>query len=175
MKSNPITALSDLFGKLVVEHGSAVVQEKHIALLKEQFAILERENTKLNTRLEKSESEKQILKTENKNFKKENIQLKKKIESIQSNLRDKGQILILQCLATLEPDKMMPESSIVSTCNLSKRIVNYHLRELEEEDMVECEDSDGSDELYWYLAHDGLGYLIKHKLISQQTKPLDGE
>lgn len=175
MKSNPIAALSDLFGKLVVEHGSAVVQEKHIALLKEQFAILERENTKLNVRLEKSESKNQILKTENKNLKKENIQLKKKIDSIQSNPLDKGQILILQCLATLEPNKMMPESSIVSTCNLSKRIVNYHLEELEEDDMVSREYTDNSDEPYWYLAHDGLGYLIKHKLISQQANPVDPE
>lgn len=172
MKSNPITALSDLFGKLVIEHGSAVVQEKHIALLKEQFAVLERENTKLNTRLEKSESDNKVLKTENKTLKKENIQLKKKIESIQENLLDKEQILILQCLATLSSDKVMPVSSIVLTCNLPKKIVNYHLVELEENSMIECDFVE--TELYCCLSHDGLGYLIKHKLISQQGIQADG-
>lgn len=170
MKS--ITALFSPLERFITEHGSAMIQEKHIALLKEQFAILERENTKLNARLEKSEYEKQILKTENKNFKKENIQLKKKIESIQENLLDKGQISILQCLATLPSDKMMPVSSIVSTCNLSKKVVNYHLVELEEDSMIECDFVE--NELYCCLSHDGLGYLIKHKLISQQTNPLDG-
>ena len=70
---NPITALSDLLNKLVVEHGSAVIQEKHITLLKEQFAILERENTNL-------QSKNQILETEMQNLKAENKQLKKKIQ-----------------------------------------------------------------------------------------------
>jgi hypothetical protein len=37
---NPITALFDPIEKLITEHGSAVIQEKHIALLREQIAIL---------------------------------------------------------------------------------------------------------------------------------------
>jgi hypothetical protein len=40
---NPLTALPDLLGKLGSEHFSAEVQTKHIALLKEQFGVLERE------------------------------------------------------------------------------------------------------------------------------------
>ena len=63
---NVLTAIPDLLGKLGNEHFSAEVQGKHIALLKEQFSILERENAKLVICLEKSESKNQILKTENK-------------------------------------------------------------------------------------------------------------
>lgn len=168
MKSNPITALSNLFGKLVIEHGSAVIQEKHIALLKEQFTILERENTKLTVSLEKSVSKNQILITENQALKKENIQLKKKIEtyekSTHDNLLDNNQILILQCLATLPPENMLPLEPIMSTCNLSEQTARYHLQEFEDKSMIECEYING--EPYWSLDHDGRGYLIKHKLIS---------
>lgn len=168
MKLNPITVLSDLFSKLVIEHGSAVIQEKHIALLKEQFAILERENTRLTASLEKSETKNQILKTENQALKKENIQLKKKIEtyekSTHDNLLDKEQVLILQCLATLAHDKMFPLEAIVSSCNLSEQATLFHLQELEDESMIDCSYIDGIP--YWSLDHDGRRYLMKHKLIS---------
>jgi tRNA(Ile2) C34 agmatinyltransferase TiaS len=40
--SNPLRTLLDEFEKLVVEHGSAVVQAKHIALLRDEVARLER-------------------------------------------------------------------------------------------------------------------------------------
>jgi len=89
MKSNPITALSNLFSKFVIEHGSAVVQEKHIALLKEQFSILERENTKLTAEKAELQSKNKILETENKALKDENIDLKKKIEEYQTSIHKK--------------------------------------------------------------------------------------
>ena len=53
-----LTAIPDLLGKLATEHLSAEVQEKHIALRKEQFGVLEREIARLNT-------EKSDLKAEN--------------------------------------------------------------------------------------------------------------
>jgi hypothetical protein len=70
---NPITALSDLFSKLVIEHGSAVIQEKQIALFRDELAILGRKLTESDSRIEKLEMENQNLKTDNE-------QLKKKIQ-----------------------------------------------------------------------------------------------
>ena len=130
--------------------------------------MLERENTKLTVSLEKSETKNQILKTENKALKKENIDLKKKIQtyekSTHDNLLDKEQILILQYLATLSPDNMLPLELIMSTCNLSEHTALYHLQELENKSMIESEDI--NDAPYWFIDHDGRRYLIKHKLIS---------
>ncbi len=78
---NPLTALPDLLGKLGSEHFSAEVQTKHIALLKEQFGVLLRENTVLAAKNDKLKSENKILKAKNKALKQENINLKIEIES----------------------------------------------------------------------------------------------
>lgn len=67
---NPITALSDLFNKLIIEHGSAVIQEKQIALFKDELAILGRKLADSDIRIEKLETENQNLKTENEQLKK---------------------------------------------------------------------------------------------------------
>ena len=80
---NPLTALPDLLGKLGSEHFSAEVQTKHIALLKEQFGVLERENKKLTTEKAELKAENKILKAKNKALEKENINLKIEIESHQ--------------------------------------------------------------------------------------------
>jgi len=168
MKLNPITALSDLLGKLVIEHGSAVITEKNLAFLRDQMAATEKEIARLTVSLEKSESKHQTLKTQFQNLKNENKGLKKKIQiyekSTHDNLLDNNQILILQCLATLPPENMLPFAPIMSACSLSEQAAHYHLQELEDKSMIECEYING--EPYWSLDHDGRGYLIKHKLIS---------
>jgi hypothetical protein len=78
---NPLTALPDLLGKLGSEHFSAEVQGKHIALLKEQFGVLERENSKLSSEKAELKAENKILKAKNKALEQENINLKIEIES----------------------------------------------------------------------------------------------
>lgn len=78
---NPLTALPDLLGKPGSEHFSAEVQTKHIALLKEQFGVLERENKKLTSEKTELKAENKILKAKNKALEKENINLKIEIES----------------------------------------------------------------------------------------------
>ena len=78
---NPLTALPDLLGKLGSEHFSAEVQGKHIALLKEQFGVLQRENTALAAERTELKTENEVLKSENEALKQENINLKIEIES----------------------------------------------------------------------------------------------
>jgi len=166
--ANILAAIPELLGKLGSEHFSAEVQGKHIALLKEQFTILERENAKLIISLEKSELKNQILKSENKNLKNEAIQLKKKIEAFEKPTHDnsfpKEQILILKCLSKIPTDKMISTKQIMEACKLTEHSALYHLQELEEMSMIESNYI--NDEPYWLLDHDGRGYLIKNKLMA---------
>lgn len=62
----------DLFNRLIIEHGSAEVQSKHIALVREQLALadkriaeLESENSLLKSKLENTETTIQELTKEN--------------------------------------------------------------------------------------------------------------
>ncbi len=77
-----ITSLFAPIEKLITEHGSAVIQEKHIALLKEQLTLLKEKFSVL-------ESENETLKTENQNLKTDNEQLKKKTEEYKNTLHKK--------------------------------------------------------------------------------------
>jgi regulator of replication initiation timing len=79
-KMNPLTALPDLLGKLGSEHFSAEVQGKHIALLKEQFGILSRENTQLSSEVSALKTEIGVLQSEKEHLAKENKILKSKIQ-----------------------------------------------------------------------------------------------
>jgi len=69
---NPITALTDLLGKLVIEHGSAVITEKNLAYLRDQLVAAEKEINRLT-------SDNENLKIKVANLADENEQLKKKI------------------------------------------------------------------------------------------------
>jgi regulator of replication initiation timing len=69
----------DGFEKLINEHGSAAILRDHLSLMKTQFAVLERENTKLTTENTELKAKIQTLETDNRNLKTENDKLKKKI------------------------------------------------------------------------------------------------
>ncbi len=74
MTINPITALLEPLEKLIVEHGSATIQEKHIALLKDQLLILKEKLSILATDKDKTDRENEQLKSENQTL---NIEIKK--------------------------------------------------------------------------------------------------
>lgn len=56
--------LLDLFNDLIVEHGSAVVQGKHIAMFRDQLTILDKKLLESESRIKQLESENKYLKTE---------------------------------------------------------------------------------------------------------------
>lgn len=78
MKLNPITALSDLLGKLVVEHGSAVITEKNLAYLRDQLTAAEKEIDRLTTDNENLKAKTENLTTENEQLKKQINEFHKK-------------------------------------------------------------------------------------------------
>jgi hypothetical protein len=166
MSLNPIVALTEKFEKLITEHGSATIQSKHIALLKDQFAFLEKENAKLNTKLEKFVSKHQILRTENANLKKENAKLLKIIHTFKRPSQDLSHITeqdkILMFLAE-NNDEMFPVEAIMSACDLSEHKTLYHVDRLDAADKITASYEDGVP--YWYLDDAGRAYLVEKKLL----------
>ena len=77
--ANILTAIPELLGKLATEHVSAEVQGKHIALLKEQFGILDREKTQLASENSVLKAEIQGLQSEKEHLIKDNEILRGKI------------------------------------------------------------------------------------------------
>lgn len=162
---NPITALSDLFGKLIIEHGSAIIQEKHIALFKDELMILGKKLTESDSRIEQLESENQNLKTEN-------TILKKKIQSYEKStheiLLSEIEIKVLIFLAKQEHAEITPEH-IAQSLNTNLPVISFHLEDLRAKKFIESRPVapfDHSPRRFWSLAQEGRRYLIKHKLIS---------
>ncbi len=158
MNTNPIKKLSSLFEKLIIEHGSAVVQEKHIALLKEQFSLLEKENTGLQT--------------ENNALKNEIINLKKKIHLYEKSSQvitiNETELQILTYIASQEHDEISPED-IAESLSINLQIVAFHLGNLKTKQMVtsrQIAPFDMSPKRFWSLSHGGRSYLIENKHIS---------
>ena len=164
MKSNPIKALSDLLGKLVVEHGSAVIQEKHISLLKEQFSILERENSKLLADKTELQSKNQVLETENEALKKENIQLKKRIQSEEQPLDNLLHEIEIKVLLYLSSNSGRDTKQISKALNITEEIIKFHTVELKTKNMIVSEHVPMDDDIL-SLDQTGRRYLIEHNLI----------
>jgi predicted RNase H-like nuclease (RuvC/YqgF family) len=148
MKSDPIKALSDVLGKLVVEHGSAVIQEKHISLLKEQFSILERENEAL---------------------KKEIMQLNNRIQSgeqpLDDNLLHEIEIKVLLYLSS---NSGRNTKQISKELNITEEIIKLHTGILKTKSMIASGD-DPADNDIWSLGQAGRQYLIENDLIKHES------
>jgi predicted nuclease with TOPRIM domain len=78
--ANILTAIPELLGKLATEHVSAEVQGKHIALLKEQFGVVERDIARLTAEKSELKAENKTLKAKVKSLEKKNVDLTKIIE-----------------------------------------------------------------------------------------------
>jgi flagellar motor switch/type III secretory pathway protein FliN len=166
--------LTDLFSKLIVEHGSAEVQAKHIALFKDQLALADKKAALL-------ESENTILKAENEKLKsdfeqsqKENEILRSKIQeyeqptkqSSHSELLDKVKVDILVALSRQE---QTITEQLAGFLNIGVETSRFHLRELSKKKMVIdniAPDDDGSFRECWELEHEGRRFLVENNLIS---------
>ena len=164
MDTNPIKKLHGLLDKLIIEHGSAVVQEKHIALLKEQLSLVEKENAEL-------KAQKQSLEEENQALKNNNIYLKKKIDIYEKPSHvitiDEIELKILIYLATQEHDKISPED-ISKSVDIKLQMAIFHLNNLKNKQMVDSRPIapfDHSPKRFWTLSQNGRHYLIENSHI----------
>ena len=162
--------LLDLFSKLVVEHGSAEVQSKHIALFKDRLALADKNTTLL-------ESENAILKTENEKLKsdiqesqKENKLLRSKIHEYEQTSHDypitDESIKILSYLAKNEEPSTL---AIARTLNIEIETARFFLHELRSLNMVIDNfriDEYGSGFHAWSLEQEGRRFLMKNKMLT---------
>jgi predicted RNase H-like nuclease (RuvC/YqgF family) len=169
MKSSPIKALSDLLGKIVIEHGSAVIQEKQISLLKEQFSILEREHSKLLANKTELQSKNQVLETENEALKREIMQLEKRIQSdaqpLDNNLLHEIEIKVLLYLSS---NSGRNTKQISKALNIKEEIVKFHAGELKTKSMI-TSGHDPTDDYIWSLDQAGRRSLIENNLIEHES------
>ncbi len=169
MESNPIKALSDLLGKLVIEHGSAVIQEKQVSLLKEQFSILERENSKLLAEKAELQSENQVLETENEALKKEIMQLKKTRQSDEQPPHDNLLHEIeIKVLLYLSGNSGRNTKQISKALNINEETIKFHIGELKTNYMITSA-HDSADDDIWSLDLAGRQYLIENNLIKHES------
>jgi len=159
--------LLDLFNQWIVERGSATVQEKHIALFRDQLTLadkriieLESEITSFKSKLKNSQTTINQLTKENAELKKKN-QVSEKPSHNSSLIKEQDQILLF--LAN-NNDMLFSADNIASECGFSEHKALYHIKMLEENDMISSTYEDGVP--YWSLDDDGRAYLIEKNLLS---------
>jgi DNA-binding transcriptional ArsR family regulator len=158
--------LTDLFSKLIVEHGSAEVQAKHIALFKDQLAMADKKTTLL-------ESENSVLKAENEKLKseleksgKENGILRSKIQEYEQPSHDNPlEGTKIKILVYLSDAEASTADEIATNLNLKLQVVRYHLEELSRNILI-AEEYNPIGSNWWSLAQDGRKYLISNGLLT---------
>jgi len=166
--------LTDLFSKLIVEHGSAEVQMKHIALFKDQLALADKKVALL-------ESENSILKAENEKLRsglelsqKENEILRSKIQEPEQTTKNPSHNHLLDnvksdILVALSKREQTITEHLASVLNIGVETARFHLRELSKKNMIIdniAPDDDGSFRECWELEHEGRRFLVENNLIS---------
>ena len=151
--------LLELFDKWIVERGSAKVQEKHIALFRDQVAaaeakisVLDNENCNLTTKLEASVKEIEILKKTLKEYETKSHDLT--IEETETK--------ILVFLSSIESG---PVKEISSSLNCGETVALFHLEELKGKGMVKSNRVPMLGD-YWSLEQPGRKFLIQKGLIN---------
>jgi len=162
--------LLELFSKLVVEHGSAEVQSKHIAMFKDQLVLadkrileLESENAVLTSKLENAETTIQQLT-------KEDEILRRKIQDYEQHAEqpthtDPLEEIKVKLLCALSLQQHLTLTELASSSNSGRDFVQFHLDELKAKHMVKVIKRYCEPDL-WTLIHDGRKYLIENGLLT---------
>lgn len=155
--------LTELFNEWIVERGSAKVQEKHIALFRDQLAmadkkvaLLEKENEKLKSDLQESQKENKILRSKIQEYEQPSQQ------SSHGNLLDNNKLEILKLLFK---QQNLQEEQIAQALKMDLPIVKFHLGELQKRKFVTDSYPRSRNNHFiraWSLAHEGTGYLLEN-------------
>ncbi|MEZ4484686.1 MAG: hypothetical protein R2864_08830 [Syntrophotaleaceae bacterium] len=163
MNFNPVTKITAKLEQLIIEHGSAVVQQKHISLLKEQLSFLEQKFSSI-------EQENTDLKTELENLRIENSHLKDKIQTYEnsshSNLLDEVKIKILKFLST--KPKSIPRE-ISQALGSEEEATEFHLQEMQSDNFVKrgtTRKERGRLFTCWSLDQEGRRFLVENQMLS---------
>jgi predicted nuclease with TOPRIM domain len=167
-------SIVDYIEKLIIEHGSSTILRDHLALLKEQTLMLEKEivrltseNANLMQKITVLQSENQALKTKVENFEKENAKLRSIVQKYQqpnAPLLDKEETEILLFLFNHHSDALTFQ--IAKSLNLSEDIAKYHLEELHQKKFIRISFPIVPGQDSWTIEQKGKKYLVENKLIS---------
>lgn len=158
MNFNPF----DLFNDFVIEHGSALVTEKHIALIKDQFMLAEKEITKLKLELKDMQAENNKLREIVQKYQKPNY----------DDILSEQEVNILRLLSKHDDRRQIRADHIAESLNLELQTTIFYLNELVEKKMILDHHIAGSEWAgttsysYWTLEQGGRRYLVEKKLIS---------
>lgn len=153
--------LTELFNEWIVERGSAKVQEKHIALFRDQLTMADKRIAKLESELKNSQARIN-------QHTKENAVLSQKIKAYENSSHttsiDDTKIKILIFLSKFSSGDELDANDIASACEISDQVALFHLEELDKIRYVSASLAIGRPPL-WYIAHEGRRYLIQHGLL----------
>ncbi|MBP7766587.1 MAG: hypothetical protein KA113_15475 [Syntrophaceae bacterium] len=159
--------LLDDIEKLINEHGSASILRDHVALLREQIAALERENTTLKQKAIDLTSENKILKSKISEFEiaMQNKQRGQSVsEAVTKNISHDNlpeeQIDVLKLIAA----SITNEEKIIGAANRNTESVRFDLEELREAGLIEIERVCGFT--FCNLTQNGRRYLKKSGLLT---------
>lgn len=166
--------LLDLFSKLVVEHGSAEVQSKHIALFKDQLALADKRILELESKVSELESKLENAETTIQELTKENKILRSKIQEYEQpteqpthdNLLDDTKVKLLSYLSKHEKS-LIPQ--IAHALSIGVETAKFHVQELKTQHLIKdgfTRGQYGSVSMNYSLAQEGRRFLIEQGLLT---------
>lgn len=161
MTINPLVSLLDKAQELIKEHGSASILRDHLALVKEQVMIREKEVVSLKEGLKLLEEERNSLNHRIKALEERLKQYESK--NVNKAELNSTEVKILMCLANQE--HRVSASTIARDIAVNVQLVEFHLTELKNLKMVHDLLTIGRPAT-WTLHHEGRRYLIAHNLVS---------
>lgn len=156
--------LIDKFNQFIVEHGSSIIQEKHITLFRDQLSFAEKEIVSLELKSQNNELlikqlQEKISNQEKIINKQANI-INKFKQTIHDEPLDKNEINILLSLFS-EPHTTKELAAITK---LNEEVVKCHLEKIKDKKLTKFTHVPMVGNLY-SLDQNGREYLIKNQLI----------
>lgn len=166
--------LLDLFSKLVVEHGSAEVQGKHIALFKDQLALADKRILELEAKVMELESKLEKSKATIQELTKDNEELRSKIQEYEqpteepthNNLLDEVKMKLLSHLLNHEKS-LIPQ--IAQALNIGVEAAKFHVQDLKSQRFIKdgfARDKYGSVYMNYSLDQAGRRYLHEQGMLT---------
>jgi len=160
-----MASLIALIDRLITEHGSASILEKHIALLKDQATLIEKKLLLFESENRVLREENERYKTENSHLDNENVDLKNKLKAQKQTSQDislpEEQKEILVLLANSD----MMESKIIAAIGRGGESVRFDLEELREAELIESQHVPTLGPSFG-LTQSGRRYLKKNGLLN---------
>lgn len=166
--------VSDLFEKLINEHGSSTILKERIVAFKDQVVALEKENASLKS--ENSVLKNQVIDLElkvNKIEKEKNICQARLEEIHRITLNENHEKVLIavasysgQYPAVLAQVTGLSEQEVTSKLNYmsSRRILHYQTRYLKEKDSKKLF---GQEVSVWFVSDAGHAYMNAHNLVEK--------